>query len=355
MRQLNHEEFLEKFYKKFPKVDFEFIGEYEHNLVPILVRDKYGDCFIPPNNLMQRSKPSVKTAVDKTQYTINKFKEQWGDIYDYSEFEYKGAREKGIIKCRTHGAFMQDANMHLSGRCGCFKCANEAVSDRVRSNTEEFIKKAIDKYGTEKYKFDKTDYRTATENVIITCVKHGDFEQTPNRFLNGQICKKCSYKENSSNYHTLRERRKSSVLYVIECSNEEERFIKIGVTTTSVSNRFSDKSEMPYEYKILREFKYANSEAAFSLETHLLKFTKTAAYNPKLKFSGRTETRTLDIKQPLLELFDAYTDTLYYQAFVNFIKAYDGVFRIDILNSGNYNSTEIDTVMSGYEIHKKIS
>lgn len=355
MRQINHEEFLEKFYKKFPKIDFEIIGTYEHNQKPILLRDKYGDCLIAPNHLMQRSKPSVKTAIDKTQYTINKFKEQWGDLYDYSEFEYKGARQKGIIKCRKHGAFLQDANMHLSGRCGCFKCANEAIGDRLRSNTQDFINKAVEKYGNEKYTFENTQYKTATENVIITCAKHGDFEQTPNRFLNGQICKKCAYKENTANYHLLRERRNNSVLYVIECFDNEERFIKIGVTTKSVRGRFSDKTEMPYEYNILREFRYANTEAAHSLETYLLNFTKSAMYNPKLKFSGRTETRILDIKNAVLELFDAYTDQLYYSAFVNFIEAYSGVFDKDVLRGGNYTKIEIDTVMKGYQIHQKLN
>lgn len=355
MNQCTHEEFIEKFNKKFPNATYQIIGKYEHNKIPILIRDKYGDCLIPPQALLQRSNPSVKTAIDKTQYTINKFKEIWSDLYDYSKFIYGGARTKGIIICRIHGEFLQDPNMHLSGRCGCPKCANEAISGRVRGNTEDFINKAILKYGEEKYNFDKTIYKTATENVTITCVKHGDFEQTPNRFLTGQICKKCSYKENTTNYHLLREKRNNSILYIIECFNDQERFIKIGVTTKNVRNRFSDKSEMPYEYTILRESKYANTQAAYSLETELLKFTKTAMYYPELNFSGRTETRTLNIKIPLIELFDAYTDTLYYTAFVNFVQAHSGIFNETILKSGNYSNTEIDCVMKGYEIHKTLS
>ena len=355
MKQLNHEEFLEKFYKKFPKIDFEIIGEYVHNTIPILVRDKYGDCLIAPNCLMQRSKPSVKTAIDKTSYTINKFIEQWGDLFDYSQFEYKGARAKSTILCRTHGAFLQDANMHLSGRCGCMKCANENIGHRLRSNTEEFIEKAILIYGNEKFKFDKTVYKSAVEDVIIECTLHGDFEQTPNRFLNGQICKQCTYKESTANYHILKKRRDNSVLYIIECYNQEERFIKIGVTSRNINARFSDNTEMPYEYKILREFRYANMKAADALETELLRFTKSAMYVPNLKFSGYTEARLLNIRNPLLELFDAYTDNLYYMAFVNFITAYSGIFDETVLKSGNYSKIEIESVMKGYEIYKKLN
>lgn len=329
-----HEQLLEKLNEIHPNREWEVIGEYEHNKIPILLKDKYGECLIPPNNLLQRSQPSVKTAVNKTEYTISKFKDVWGDRYDYSNFIYLGARNKSTIICKTHGEFKQDANMHLSGRCGCDKCANQATSVRVRSNTKEFIEKAFLKYEKDEYSFDKTIYKTATSDVIITCKKHGDFNQTPNRFLNGQICPKCTYKETTANFYTLKERRKNSVLYIIECYNEYERFIKIGVTTRSVKVRFRDAYDMPYEYKILREFRYANIDAPDAIETALLKFTKTAIYCPKLKFSGQTEARIISIKESLLGLFDVYTEHLYYTAFINFVKAYAGIFDERVLKSG---------------------
>jgi hypothetical protein len=348
-----HEQFLEKLNEVYPSRTWEVIGEYEHNKIPILLRDKYGDCLIPPNNLLQRKQPSVKSAVDKTSYTLNKFKEVWGDRYDYSKFQYTGARVKSTIICKKHGEFIQDANMHLSGRCGCDKCANNDTSIRVRSNTEEFIEKAFLKY-EDKYSFDKTVYETATSNVIITCKKHGDFEQTPNRFLNGQICTKCTYKETTSNYHQLKKRRNNSIFYIIECYNENERFIKFGVTSRSIKIRFRDSYDMPYTYNILREFRYANTEATDAIETYLLKFTKTMIYNPKIPFSGRTETRDIIIKEAVLDLFDVLANNLYYTAFINFCAVYSNIFDVKILNSGEYSKLEIDTVMKGYQVHQNM-
>jgi hypothetical protein len=347
-----HEEFLVKLNKVHPNREWEVIGKYEFNKTPILLRDKYGDCLIPPNNLLQSSRPSVKTAVDKTAYTINKFKELWGDRYDYSEFVYLGARKKSTIICKTHGRFVQDANMHLSGRCGCSKCAVESISSRVRSNTAEFIKKAILKYGEEKYSFNKTVYETATSYVTITCNKHGDFEQTPNRFLNGQICQKCSYKENTANYHILKKKKNKSVFYILECFNDSERFIKLGVTSNNVWSRFREKGSMPYDYTVLREFQYANMDAPDKIETELLRFTKSARYYPKLYFSGISEARTLSIRDALLDYFDVCADHLYLQAFINFSTAYGGVFYKDILLK-NYSKVEIDSVLKGYEIYLK--
>lgn len=355
MNQNTHEDFIKKLDKKHPDRKWKVIGEYEHNTIPILLEDKYGQCLIKPNAMMQRSTPSIKTAIDKTMYTKNRFKELWGeDMFDYSEFVYRGVRAKSTIICKAKGhRFPSDANNHLNKR-GCPDCANEAISEKVRSNTKEFVEKAISKYGEIKNSFKNTVYTTATENVIITCNTHGDFEQTPNRFLNGQICPICGYKENTNNFHNLKKKRNSSLFYIIECYNKEERFLKLGITTRSVEARFKDNYDMPYKYRILREFRYANIDAPESIEKELLNFTKSAIYKPELKFSGQTEARLISIKEALLGLFDVLSDELYYIAFTNFAKAYSGIFDMAILNSGDYSKLEIDTVMKGYEVHKKL-
>lgn len=57
---------------------------------------------------------------------------------------------------------------------------------------EEFIKKAIKQHG---YKFDysKVEYKDALTKVVIICLKHGEFEQTPSCHINSKsgclICK----------------------------------------------------------------------------------------------------------------------------------------------------------------------
>lgn len=355
-KRTTHLEFIEKINKVYPDREWEVLGKYEFNTTPILVKDKYGECLIKPNSLLQRSPPNIKTAVDKTAYTINRFKEVWGeDMFDYSEFIYEGVRAKSTLICKAKGhRFLSDANNHLAKR-GCPQCAKEGISERVRSNTEEFIEKAVNKYGTTKYSFTKTNYVTAIEDVIITCKKHGDFIQTPNRFLNGAICPTCSYKENTENFHTLKKKTNKSLLYIIECFNEDEKFLKIGVTTRTVKSRFRDDFDMPYNYNILREFSYANTDAPYALETELLRFTKSVRYSPKLKFSGRTETRCFSIKKPLLDLFDTCISELYYIAFVNFTKAYGGVFDKSILFSGNYSKVEVDSVLKGFQIHSLLN
>ncbi|MBQ2174523.1 MAG: hypothetical protein II453_05515 [Alphaproteobacteria bacterium] len=58
-------------------------------------------------------------------------------------------------------------------------------------DTEEFVKKATEKHSG-KYTYEKSVYTGAENKVIITCKKHGDFEQTPFAHLAGQGCPKCA-------------------------------------------------------------------------------------------------------------------------------------------------------------------
>ena len=55
---------------------------------------------------------------------------------------------------------------------------------------EEFIEKAREKHG-DKYDYSKVVYVNARKPVIITCPKHGDFEQLAHVHLLGHGCKEC--------------------------------------------------------------------------------------------------------------------------------------------------------------------
>ena len=129
------------------------------------------------------SKCSKKYKMNEVEF-IDECKIVHGDKYDYSKVSYVKKLEKIIIFCKIHGKFEQLAYSHIKGQ-GCIYC-----SGNYKSNTEEFIKKAI-KIHNNKYDYSKVDYYTAINNVIIICKEHGEFKQTPNTHLNGSGCQKC--------------------------------------------------------------------------------------------------------------------------------------------------------------------
>jgi hypothetical protein len=47
-----------------------------------------------------------------------------------------------------------------------------------KSNTEDFIKRSKIKHG-DKYKYDINSFKNSTTKTKITCIKHGDFYQSP--------------------------------------------------------------------------------------------------------------------------------------------------------------------------------
>ena len=65
---------------------------------------------------------------------------------------------------------------------------------QVDKATEEFIT-AAKKFHGDTYDYSKTVYKGVHSKVLITCPKHGDFEQTANTHKRGGKCRKCSYQD----------------------------------------------------------------------------------------------------------------------------------------------------------------
>lgn len=185
--------------------------------------------------------PEKNTPTKTTEQFIKEAINVWGNKYDYSLVKYNGALKK--IKILYDGiVFEQTAISHL-----------RMLAPELTMNQEYFIKKAVDKWGKDKYDYSlvkyvksdkkvkiihngiiyeqtpsghlygapekinlatrkttqqfilesniihdnkfgykKTKYITNQDKVIITCPIHGDFLQRPNSHLMGYGCLNCS-------------------------------------------------------------------------------------------------------------------------------------------------------------------
>jgi hypothetical protein len=117
--------------------------------------------------------------------------------YDYSKFIYLTDRTKGIITCHLHGDFCQSPNKHLYGQ-GCPKCGIETMKRLQLSDTEEFLFRARQLHG-DLYDYFKVQYVNAHTPITILCAKHGEFEQTPDKHLNGRGCQDCGLEYSMNN------------------------------------------------------------------------------------------------------------------------------------------------------------
>lgn len=130
---------------------------------------------------------AIKKMRLTTEEFIKRSREKHGGIYDYSKVDYKDSREKVIITCRKHGDFEQIASLHMLGSI-CPTCSKE---NRYLTK-EEFIEKAKKIHG-DRYSYENVVYTGAREYVSITCETHGDFLQLPNSHLGGAGCPHCYY------------------------------------------------------------------------------------------------------------------------------------------------------------------
>lgn len=305
MKLRNTELFNKILNEKYPDKDYEVIGEYVFNTTPILVRGIYGDCLITPNQLMVGAKPNIRAAIDKTQYTLNRFKEIHGDKYRYPNFEYESCNQIIEVQCLKHGKFFTKIPSHYSGY-GCKKCGLESISDKMTSNTEDFIIKAICIHGR-KFDYSKVNYKSAKDKITIICPIHGEFEQIPNSHLSGYGCEACAQDNKGFRKSKFCKAAlgREAIFYVLFCEDENEKFFKIGITSRTVKARYSSKnSSIPYKYYIKIEYKSMNSSFIWDLERKFKSKYAKFKYKPTKSFHGSiTECFEMQIYEEFLSDF----------------------------------------------------
>lgn len=122
---------------------------------------------------------------------VKRANEKHDSMYEYVETDISetGSNTKVEIICPIHGTFRQKISNHLFGQ-GCPKCSCEKTHEKQKTTTEDFIGKAKRVHG-ERYSYGNVVYNNNTEDVSITCRKHGDFMQRPNNHLQGNGCPLC--------------------------------------------------------------------------------------------------------------------------------------------------------------------
>jgi hypothetical protein len=111
-----------------------------------------------------------------------------GLIYKYTKVLYVNAVTKVIIICKLHGEFSQTPNNHINRKSGCPKCAGV-----IRMTNEEFIKKAILVYGKYENDYSKTEYKNNKTKITYVHKCGRTISQTPNNHLSGHGCGHCGH------------------------------------------------------------------------------------------------------------------------------------------------------------------
>lgn len=221
-----------------------------------------------------------------------------GTFYNYDDTIYVTDEDKVKIICPKHGLFEQRPSTHLRG-CNCPACGIENRTLKLFKTTADFIEKA-NKVHNFKYTYDDADYTKRRHGrIIITCQEHGNFEQSVDKHLSGQGCKSCAikYQKPSVGFtksawlkHCKNKNVDITYCYIMRLFNENESFLKIGITY--------DLTTRVYHFPYSIETFYIISgtpDIIYDKEQELHKIYKDFKYKPQIPFNGQTECFTLNI------------------------------------------------------------
>ena len=155
-----------------------------------IICPKHGEFWqAPHSHLRGQGCPKCGRINYDTTTFIQKANIIHNNKYDYSQTRYVNSHCKVTIICKEHGIFEQRASAHLLGQ-GCPLCGNNKIVEKLRSNTEDFIKKA-NRVHNFKYDYSKSHYVDNRTKLSIICPTHGEFWQSPDNHLQGKGCPKC--------------------------------------------------------------------------------------------------------------------------------------------------------------------
>lgn len=117
---------------------------------------------------------------------------RYGQIYGVDKVVYTTMAAKVKLHCEYHGYFPISPGKFIAGR-GCAKCSDIHSGLLRRRDEKEFFDAVATspRYG-KIYGTDKAIYTTRKAKVKLHCEDHGYFPISPEKFLSGQGCKKCS-------------------------------------------------------------------------------------------------------------------------------------------------------------------
>ena len=235
---------------------------------------------------------------------IKKANVKHNNFYDYSDVVFTTVNNKINIICPKHGVFTQNAANHLNGN-KCKKCAMEQRSVKRTRTTSDFITKAISVHQN-KYNYTHTVYTKSCDKVVITCPMHGDFSQIANVHILGGGCPTCARLTPSNGWtftewetYGLKSKNFTGFsLYIIECWNNTERFLKVGKTFVPIEKRYDYNDLMPYSYKILQRIE-GNARYISELELAIHSSYRPKKIIPDVHFKGGTECYPITLLEEL--------------------------------------------------------
>ncbi len=270
-------QFLEKFKLKYPYLNIiKYTGNSQEMVVEDIEGIKYRQC---PASKFLKVKLLTQCITNKNDYITLRLKEKHPNL---ELVEFKGMKENILVK-DTNG-------FYYSPQCYDLLVGHPVSIQTCTDKVGLFIFKSNLKHNN-KFSYKPFIYTNGKQKVEIECKIHGIFKQKVESHLSGRGCPKCGHVGFSRNCWLNKLADKKAIFYILKVFNDDEEFIKVGITTKTVKDRYYSMKN--YKYEIIKTV-ISDGNEIYELEKMLLREFKKYKIKPKLAFEGWTEC--LDIK-----------------------------------------------------------
>lgn len=163
----------------------------------------------------------------------------------------------------------------------------------ARYTQQTFIDKATMKHSG-RYCYKDVVFLSTNKKVVINCQEHGPFEQLAGNHLRGDGCKLCNASGGKGVYSPSyfekwpEECIKPAILYVLQMSYNSNTWIKVGITVSTITDRFSKQIYKEMDITCMKQLSM-NLHDAFIKEQQIITDLQQYKFSHNLKFCGHTE------------------------------------------------------------------
>lgn len=281
-------DFLQKISEKYP--DHEVVM-FSTVTAPMMLKDKEGTVYYKKDaHRFLTHNIRFDAVLHKEKYIQKKL-----DSLDtgLTLLKYSGMKEKIVVQDLNGFTYSPQCYDILQGHPVTIQSCNEK---------EALFKYKASLVHNSKYMYDEFKYINGKQKIPVICSTHGTFNIVAESHLLGRGCPTC--KKDAASFSKSKWIKKyeatSCIFYIIECYNQDESFIKVGVTSRSITKRYGNR--INYNYTVLLEIT-GPSDFISHLEKKALNIYKNYKYYPKQRFEGRTECFSTSIKNNIYEHF----------------------------------------------------
>lgn len=260
--------------------EIKIVSKYKGLCYPILVEDKYGILSIPKARAILKNRPTIKTALNKTEYFMGMLRVEHPEIAELvtPASEYEAMKKKMLFNTK-YGLVSVNPDNLIHGH---------VPTIRVAVNRKEYFKNQLLFLYDNKYDFIVNSTNRHDGRITLICPIHGEVSVDNDAIFTGMGCPKCNTDNAIPN-----------LFYLIRLYDNEESFYKLGIShrvRNGQISRFASYKKLGYNVEILKIIEFKDPFDCKEFETIQKRLIKPNLYKPKKwEYETSTETFTNDL------------------------------------------------------------